>query len=55
MTDNPATANTRLHLERLKLATDVLLSEHDDLPDPLEAELVLFRDHIEHALLSMEQ
>jgi hypothetical protein len=54
MTGNPATANVRLHLERLKLAADVLLTESDDIPDPLEAELVLFRDRIEHALLAME-
>ena len=39
MTDNPVAANARLHLERLKLAADVLLSESDDIPDQLEAEL----------------
>jgi hypothetical protein len=44
-------AQDRTHLERLKLAADVLLSEHDAIPDPLEAELVIFRDRVEHALL----
>jgi hypothetical protein len=32
----------------------VLLSERDDIPDPLEAELTLFRDRLEHALLAMQ-
>ena len=44
-------AQDRTHLERLKLAADVLLSEHDAITDPLEAELVIFRDRVEHALL----
>jgi hypothetical protein len=43
----------RTHLERLKLAADVILSESDStaVNDALEAELTLFKDHIEHALL----
>jgi hypothetical protein len=41
----------RTHLERLKLAADVILSEHDAIPDPLEAELVIFRERVERALL----
>jgi hypothetical protein len=41
----------RTHLERLKLAADVLLSEHDAITDPMEAELVIFRERVEHALL----
>jgi hypothetical protein len=41
----------RTHLERLKLAADILLSEHDAIPDPLEAELTIFRDRVERALL----
>jgi hypothetical protein len=41
--DNPLTAHDRLALERLKLATDVLLANHDDIPDTLEAELPLPR------------
>lgn len=41
----------RVSLERLKLATNVLLAEHDTLPAPLESELVLYRDRLEHALL----
>jgi hypothetical protein len=41
----------RTHLERLKLASDVLLSEHDAITDPMESELTLFRERVEHALL----
>lgn len=40
------------HLERLKLAADILLAEHDAIPDSLEVELVIFRDQVEHALLA---
>jgi hypothetical protein len=40
-----------VHLERLKLAADVLLSEGQDIPDTLEAELVIYRDRVEVALL----
>jgi hypothetical protein len=52
MSENPLTAHGRLHLERLKLAADVLLSECDDIPDSLEVELTLYGERIEHALLS---
>jgi hypothetical protein len=41
----------RTHLERLKLAADILLSEHDSIPDSLEVELTIFRERVEHALL----
>jgi hypothetical protein len=41
----------RLHLERLKLAADVILSEGEAIEDALEQELTIFRDRIEHALL----
>jgi hypothetical protein len=41
----------RIHLERLKLAADVILAEGEAIGDALEAELVIFRDRIEHALL----
>jgi len=43
----------RISLERLKLAADVILAEADSpaVTDALEAELAIFRDHIEHALL----
>ncbi len=41
----------RVHLERLKLAADVLLSEGDAIPCPLEVELTIFRELVEHALL----
>jgi hypothetical protein len=54
MPDYSMTAHGRLHLERLKLAADVLLAERDDIPDALEAELTLFRERVEHALLAME-
>jgi hypothetical protein len=53
-TSLPLPAHDRLHLERLKLAVDVLLSERDDLPDPLEVELTLFRNRLDHALLTLE-
>jgi hypothetical protein len=54
MCSKAMTAHGHLHLERLKLAADVLLSERDDIPDALEAELTLFRDRVEHALLAMD-
>jgi hypothetical protein len=41
----------RTHLERLKLATDILLSEQDVIPDSLEVELTMFRERVEHTLL----
>jgi hypothetical protein len=41
----------RVHLERLKLAADVLLSEAGAIPEPLEEELSLYRDRVERALL----
>jgi len=40
-----------IHLERLKLAADVLLSEAGAIPEPMEEELSLFRDRVERALL----
>jgi hypothetical protein len=40
-----------VHLDRLRLAADVLLSETDVIPDSLEGELLLFRDRVERALL----
>jgi hypothetical protein len=41
----------RTHLERLKLAADILLAETDAISGSLEVELTLFRDRVEHALL----
>jgi hypothetical protein len=41
----------RTHLERLKLAADILLAETDAIADSLEAELTIFRERVEHALL----
>jgi hypothetical protein len=38
-------------LDRLKLAADVILAEAENIPDALTAELTIFRDRIEHALL----
>ena len=40
-----------VHLQRLKLAADVILSEAPDLPAGLETELHLYRELIECALL----
>lgn len=58
MTDN-TTSDTlettdRVYLEKLRLATSVILrlGEDDTIPAPLEAELYLLRDRIERALLS---
>jgi hypothetical protein len=43
----------RADLERLKLAAEVILrfAADDVLPAPLESELVILRDRLEHALL----
>jgi hypothetical protein len=43
----------RADLERLKLAAEVILSfaADDVLPGPLEAELVILRDRLDHTLL----
>jgi hypothetical protein len=43
----------RSDLDRLKLAADILLRLGEDgaIPETLEAELVIFRDRVEHALL----
>jgi len=41
----------RTSLDRLKLAADVILSESEVLPDPLTAELTLFKERVERALL----
>lgn len=40
----------RTTLVSLKLATDVILAQPDAIPDPLEVELVVFRDRLEQAL-----
>jgi hypothetical protein len=43
----------RADLERLKLAAEVILrfAADDVIPAPLEAELVILRDRLDHALL----
>jgi hypothetical protein len=41
----------RVSLERLRLAAEVILAEADAIPAPLEAELVLFKERVECALL----
>jgi len=51
MSHDTAPGFQRIHLERLKLAADVILSETEAISDGLEAELTVFRDRIEHALL----
>lgn len=48
----------RTSLERLKLAAEVILAEAgeygDIIPDPLESELVIFKERVERALLLPE-
>lgn len=51
MSHDPLLGFQRISLERLKLAADVILSEGEDIPDALTAELTLFRDRTERALL----
>jgi hypothetical protein len=53
MQHNALADHERAGLERLKLAADVILAEADSpaVTDALEAELAIFRDLIEHALL----
>ena len=41
----------RITLDRLKLAADVILSEGEDIGDALTAELTIFRERVERALL----
>jgi hypothetical protein len=41
----------RASLERLKLAADVILAEGENIGDALTAELAIFRERVEHALL----
>lgn len=41
----------RTSLDRLKLAADVILGEGPNIPDPLTAELTIFREQVERALL----
>ncbi len=53
MQQDTATDRERTHLTRLKLAADVLLSESDTISDALEAELCVYRDRVEQALLSL--
>jgi hypothetical protein len=50
MTDT-LVAFERTHLERLKLAADILLAETDEIADSLEVELTIFRERVQHALL----
>jgi hypothetical protein len=41
----------RITLDRHKLAADVILSEGEDIGDALTAEVTLFRERVERALL----
>lgn len=44
----------RVYLEKLRLATDVILRMGEDpggIPDTLESELFVFRDRVDRALL----
>ena len=60
MTDSTARGDRlrdfeRVHLEKLRLATQVLLALGPDgtIPDPLESELTIFLDRVEFTLLSL--
>jgi hypothetical protein len=41
----------RTSLDRLKLAADVILAEGEAIGDALTAEIAIFRDRVERALL----
>lgn len=51
MLQDTLAAFERTSLDRLRLAADVILSEAEVLPDPLTAELTLFKERVECALL----
>jgi hypothetical protein len=55
--DDALFAFERTHLERLRLAAGVLLELAGEpvLPEPLEVELTLFKERVEHALLLPDQ
>lgn len=41
----------RVHLERIRLAADVIMELGDAIPNALEADLVILKDRVEHLLL----
>lgn len=47
MTQDALSEFERISLDRLRLAADVILSEAEVLPDPLTAELTLFKERVE--------
>jgi hypothetical protein len=51
MSHDTAPGFQRTHLERLKLAADVILAEAEAIGDALTAELTIYRDRLEHELL----
>jgi hypothetical protein len=51
MDHDALTTFERISFDRLKLAADVILAEAEVLPDALTAELTLFKERVEHALL----
>ncbi len=51
MDHDALTGFPRISLDRLKLAADVILSEGEDIGDALTAELTLFKERVERALL----
>jgi hypothetical protein len=51
VTDDSLFAFERTSLERLKLAADVILAEGENIGDALTAELAIFRERVERALL----
>jgi hypothetical protein len=45
----------RTHLDKLRLAADVILAEGEAIEDALEAELTVFRDRVQHSLLALPE
>ena len=53
MSDHSPLSLERTHLDKLRLAADVILAEGEAIEDALEAELTVFRDRVQHALLAL--
>ena len=51
MNHDSLVAFERVNLDRLRLAAEVILAEGGDIGDALTAELVLFKERVERALL----
>jgi hypothetical protein len=48
---DPLDGFAKVSLDRLKLATDILLGEAGSIPDTLEVELTLYRERLERSML----